>query len=150
MSDVDEVPVMRVFLLVSLPIVVSCAAAPPPASASAGPAKLPAVVASHGQDASPEPGASPEPKSDASEPPERAMAEADGIYRDQLAVPGRDERFSTDRQVAALERAIALYEQFLERAGDDPRYGEAARRSRGRIADARETIAFLKAQGSER
>jgi len=73
-----------------------------------------------------------------------AMRQADGIYRDQLATQGRDERFSTDRQIAALKQAILLYQQFLERAGDDPHYAEAAKRSRERIADAEETLTFLR------
>jgi len=66
------------------------------------------------------------------------------MYRDQLATQGRDERFSTDRQIAALEHAILLYRQFLERAGDDPQYAEAAKRSRERIEDARATLTFLR------
>jgi hypothetical protein len=75
--------------------------------------------------------------------PKRAIALADGIYRDQLAVQGRDERFSTDRQVAELRRAIGLYQQFIERAEGDPTFAEAVKRSRDRIKDAEETIAFL-------
>jgi hypothetical protein len=51
--------------------------------------------------------------------------------------------------VAALERAIALYQQFLERAGDDPRFTEAVKRSRDRIADAKQTIEFLRSQRDE-
>lgn len=83
--------------------------------------------------------------SNAPEPlPTQAMNRADGLYRDQLATQGRDERFSTDRQIAALEQAIRLYQQFLERAGDDPHYAEAARRSRERIEDARTTLIFLR------
>ena len=78
--------------------------------------------------------------------PTDAMQRADAIYRDQLATQGRDERFSNDRQIAALEQAIGLYQQFLERAGDDPHYAEAAKRSRERIDDARATIDFLKQQ----
>jgi hypothetical protein len=139
-SELYEVLGMRVLLAVSLPIVLSCAAAPS-SPARAG-ATSPPLAAG--------PPAPSAPKTAASEPPERAMADADGIRRDQLPVPARYERFATDRQVAALERAIVLYEQFLERAGEDPRYGEAARRSRDRIVDARETIVFLKAQASER
>ena len=78
------------------------------------------------------------------------MAEADALYRDQLATEGRDERFATDRQIAALSRAILLYEQFIDRAGDDPRYAEAVRRSRDRIVDAKATLAFLREGGEAR
>lgn len=83
-------------------------------------------------------------------PAERDMAEADGIDRDQPAVSGQDERFSSDRQIAALKRAIALYQQFLERAGDDPHFAEAVERSRDRIVDAQQTIEFLSSQRDER
>ena len=76
--------------------------------------------------------------------PTDAMHRAGAMYRDQLATQGRDERFSTDRQIAALEHAILLYRQFLERAGDDPQYAEAAKRSRERIEDARATLTFLR------
>jgi len=75
--------------------------------------------------------------------PERTVAEADGVVRDQLAVQGRDPRFSTDRQVVELRRAIVLYEQFIARAEADPRFDEAVRRSRDRVADAKATIDFL-------
>lgn len=75
---------------------------------------------------------------------EGGVAEADAVVRDSLAVPERDERFSVDRQVSELERAIGLYRQFLERAGEDPRFADAVKRSRDRIADAEETIAFLR------
>ena len=61
-----------------------------------------------------------------------------------VASPGPDARFEVTRQVAALERAIELYEMFIERAGDDPRFEEAVRRSRGRIEDAKLTICFLR------
>ena len=77
-------------------------------------------------------------------PPAAAMAQADALYRDQLATQGRDERFSTDRQIAALNQAILLYQQFIDRAGDDPRYAEAVKRSRDRIADAQATLGFLR------
>jgi hypothetical protein len=61
----------------------------------------------------------------------------------ELAAPATDDRFEVARQVAALERSIELYQMFLDRAGDDPRYAEAVRRSKGRIDDARLTICFL-------
>lgn len=133
---------MRLVIGVCLSVIVGCAAAPPPKPALGS---KPAILAA------PSRGATPESDPEAEDvPPERAVAEADGIYRDQLAVPGRDPRFSTDRQVAALKRAIALYEMFLARAGDDPRYEDAAKRSRDRIVDARETIDFLLSQADTR
>src|SRR5262245_23857433 len=93
-------------------LLAGCAhSAEPPKTAHAAPATASVAAGVPGSEAEP-------PRENL--PLERAVAEADGIYRDQLAVPARDERFSTDRQVAALTRAIALYEQFLERAGDDP------------------------------
>jgi len=61
----------------------------------------------------------------------------------ELASPRLDEAFAASRQIAALERSIELYQMFIERAGDDPRFAEAVRRSRGRIDDARVTICFL-------
>jgi hypothetical protein len=81
---------------------------------------------------------------------ENHVAEADGIVRDSLALPGRDDRFSVERQVSELERAIELYRQFIERAGDDPRFGDAVQRSRARIADAEQTIVFLRQQTAAR
>jgi hypothetical protein len=86
----------------------------------------------------------------ASADPAVAMTQADAIYRDQLAVQGRDERFSTDRQVMELRRAIALYQQFIARADGDPRFVEAVKRSHARIQDAEETIAFLLASSDPR
>jgi len=80
--------------------------------------------------------------------PAESVARADSIYRDQLASQGRDERFSTDRQVAELQRAILLYEQFIARAENDPRFAEAVRRSRDRVADARATIDFLRQEAA--
>jgi hypothetical protein len=61
----------------------------------------------------------------------------------ELAAPRNDDRFEVARQLAALERSIELYRMFIERAGDDPRYDEAVRRSRARIDDATVTICFL-------
>jgi len=87
--------------------------------------------------------------SGAQPPTENGVAEADAIVRDSLAVPARDERFSVDRQVSELERAIGLYRQFLERAGDDPRFADAVKRSRERVADAEQTIVFLRQQSDE-
>jgi hypothetical protein len=58
-------------------------------------------------------------------------------------MPRPDDRFAVARQVAALERSIELYQMFIERAGDEPQFAEAVRRSQGRIEDARITICFL-------
>jgi hypothetical protein len=80
--------------------------------------------------------------------PEQALGSADALRRDQLAVGVRDDRFATDRQVAELRKAIALYQQFIDRAAGDPRYLEAVRRSQGRIDDAEQTIAFLLGEGA--
>lgn len=54
-----------------------------------------------------------------------------------------EEPFTVGSQIAALERAIELYQAFIVRAGDDPRYTEAVERSKNRIDDARLTICFL-------
>ena len=70
------------------------------------------------------------------------LAETRRPMRD--VAPSLDGQFEVTRQVAALERSIELYEMFIERAGDDPRFDEAIRRSRGRIDDARLTICFLR------
>ena len=115
----------------------ACSSAPPeparaPASTHTAGAPAPAATTAHANDDLPAP------------PPAAAMAEADALYRDQLATQGRDERFSTDRQIAALNQAILLYQQFIDRAGDDPRYAEAVKRSRDRIADAQATLGFLR------
>ena len=129
-------------LLVVFSLAPACAGtAPPPAqappAASCGPH---APVASNEQ---------PRPAGGAA-PDANSLAEADAIERDALAVPGRDDRFSVDRQVSELERAIALYRQFLERAGEDPRFVDAVKRSRDRISDAEQTIAFLRQQAQGR
>ena len=49
-----------------------------------------------------------------------------------------------DRQIAALERAVVLYREFIERAGDDPIYAEAVKRSRERIRDISDAVPFLR------
>jgi hypothetical protein len=84
-----------------------------------------------------------EPAREAPLDPVQALGTAEAIHRDQLAVGSRDDRFAVDRQVAELRKAIALYQQFIDRAAGDPRYLEAVRRSQGRIDDAEQTIAFL-------
>jgi len=132
---------MRVSLCLCLPLLsVACAGAPPAVARAPSQAAAPAPPA-----ATPASAPATAERAEAV-PPEKAIASADAVYRDQLAIPGRDARFSVDRQIVALERAIDLYKQFLERAGDEPRYAEAAQRSRDRIADAEQTIAFLREQ----
>jgi hypothetical protein len=54
------------------------------------------------------------------------------------------------RTEAALEKALALYGQFIERAGDDASYREAVARSRERIADIEQTLIFLRQGMKER
>lgn len=54
------------------------------------------------------------------------------------------ERFDLERQLALLEQEVRLYTQFLERAGDDPELQPAVLKSRERIADARDTIVYLR------
>lgn len=75
--------------------------------------------------------------------PERALGSAGAIHREQQAIGEQDDRFANDRQVAELRKAIALYQQFIDRAQGDPRYAEAVRRTRQRIDDAEKTIEFL-------
>jgi hypothetical protein len=73
----------------------------------------------------------------------KRSAAGPSVRANELSAPGLDDRFAVARQVTALERSIELYQMFIERAGDDPRYEEAVRRSRARIDDARTTICFL-------
>lgn len=90
-----------------LPCLLACAgAAPapavPPNAAEVAPERLPTR--------------SPATARDAPLDPDEALGTADSIHRDQLAVGARDDRFSTDRQVAELRKAIVLYQQFIDRA----------------------------------
>ena len=84
-------------------------------------------------------------KAEAKAPPVAREADTppEGARTNELAAPAADDRFAVARQVAALERSIELYQMFIERAGEDPQYTEAVRRSEGRIEDARLTICFL-------
>jgi hypothetical protein len=127
------------FALVSL---VACAGSPPPASNPPPTARIEAAPGSSGK---PRPASARETPLD----PEKALGSADALYRDQLAVGARDDRFATDRQVAELHKAIALYRQFIARAEGDPRFEEAVRRSQGRIDDAEKTIDFLLGKDGE-
>ncbi|RYZ07728.1 MAG: hypothetical protein EOO73_10370 [Myxococcales bacterium] len=83
----------------------------------------------------------------ASTPPEPAprdgLAQADLAYISQLGA-SRGGRFDTERQISQLERAVELYAQFLERAAGRPELASAVKKSQERLADARETIDFLK------
>jgi len=76
---------------------------------------------------------------------ESALAAADSAYVSRLG--SRAALFEVDRQVTETTRAIALYERFIELAGDDPRMQDAVRRSRERISDLREAIGFILEQG---
>ncbi len=83
------------------------------------------------------PGETPSPvANDVEQAPARARS-------NELAAPAIDDRFGVAGQVAALERSIELYQAFIVRAGDEPQFAEAVRRSQGRIEDARLTICFL-------
>lgn len=51
-----------------------------------------------------------------------------------------------EQEDAALRKAAVLYREFIDRAGSDPTYAEAVRRSRERIADI-ETILRFREEG---
>jgi hypothetical protein len=106
------------------------------AAACAGAAPPPAAPVAPG----------PAPESAALPPasPAEVLAEADEAYASRLAA-ARGGRFDTERQIGVLEQAVLLYSQFLERAEGRPELEPAVRKSRDRIADARETIEFLRA-----
>lgn len=76
-------------------------------------------------------------------PSVKSSAAGHSVRANELSAPGLDDGFAVTRQVTALERSIELYQMFIERAGDDPQYEEAVRRSRTRIDDAKITICFL-------
>jgi hypothetical protein len=75
-------------------------------------------------------------------PPRETLAEADRAYDSQLGI-ARGGHFDEERQIAVLQQAILLYTQFLERAAGKPEMEPAVRKSRERIADAKQTIIFL-------
>jgi hypothetical protein len=54
-----------------------------------------------------------------------------------------DAESEVEAQVRALRQAIALYGQFIERAGHQPEMQDAVQRSKERIEDAQATIEFL-------
>ena len=117
-------------------------------SASADPPRTP--VATRASDAHATAAAARAPSSRATGAPlsTASMGDTEAIAREQRATEQRDERFSVQRQVAALERSVLLYREFIERAGDDPRYAEAVKRSRERIRDATDTLLFLREDAS--
>jgi len=138
---------LRALVLALLSFPAACGSAPsePARAPSAAPTAATANPSPRAaNDAEPAATLAPNSSSSQAPLPTDAMKQADAIYRDQLATQGRDDRFSTDRQAAALERAILLYRQFLDRAGDDPRYADAVKRSRERIQDAEEGLTFLR------
>jgi hypothetical protein len=52
--------------------------------------------------------------------------------------------------IRTLRRAASLYATFIEKAGQDPSYADAVRRSRERLADIEQTIDFLEKGLAER
>lgn len=85
-----------------------------------------------------------QPTASQEQTPSATLERAEQLYTEQLGASGRDDRY-TDHQIARLREAIVLYEQFIERAGDDPAFAAAVERSRERIEDAKLTIEFLMA-----
>lgn len=55
-----------------------------------------------------------------------------------------------ERTIRDLRQAQGLFETFIVKAGDDPKYDEAVRRSRERIEDIKVEIAFLEQGIAER
>ena len=55
-----------------------------------------------------------------------------------------------ERTIRDLRQAKGLFETFIAKAGDDPKYVEAVQRSRERIEDIRVEIAFLEQGIAER
>jgi hypothetical protein len=58
------------------------------------------------------------------------------------ATNATNDRAAVEYQIAMLRKEIALYRQFIERAGEDPHYREPVQKSRERIEDAENTIAL--------
>ncbi len=50
-----------------------------------------------------------------------------------------------EQEDAILRKAASLYQEFIDRAGNDPAYAEALQRSRERIADLEEILRFRQA-----
>ncbi len=58
---------------------------------------------------------------------------------------------SADRRVIdELEKALVLYQDFIDRAGSDDRYEQAVLRSRERMQDIHDTLEFMKHGIAER
>jgi hypothetical protein len=51
---------------------------------------------------------------------------------------------------ASLRKAALLYQEFIDRAGSDPSYAEAVRRSRERISDIQAILRFREEGRRER
>jgi hypothetical protein len=107
-----------------------------PAPASPSPARSQPVASAVAETEAPAPA------------PAAQLAEADQLYTSQLGA-SRAGQFETDHQVAALKRAVLLYQQFIERAEGQPEMAAAVRRSRERIRDLCETALFLREGGDK-
>lgn len=119
--------------MMPLVFVVACGASPgPPRAAGSAP-----VVSLRNTEPAPEGSA-------ASVEPAETLQQADRAYDSQLGL-ARGGQFDVERQIAVLEQSVLLYTQFLERAEGRPELQPAVRRSRERIDDAEQTIAFLRA-----
>src|SRR5882724_5659449 len=90
------------------------------------------------------PPAAPPAESTAPLEPAETLARADQAYDSQLGL-ARGGHFDTERQISVLRQAVLLYGQFLERAEGRAELEPAVRKSRERMADAKETILFLQA-----
>jgi hypothetical protein len=55
-----------------------------------------------------------------------------------------------DHALRELRHARSLFETFIEKAGDDPRFSEAVRRSHDRVADIAVMIDFIESGQRER
>ena len=117
-------------MLLTFMAAAGCAAQPPPAPRQA------TGVSTLAADPPAEAGKSLEPS--------EALAQADQAYDSQLGAL-RGGHFDTERQITVLKQAVLLYGQFLERAEGRAELEPAVRKSRERMADAKETINFLEA-----
>jgi hypothetical protein len=113
-------------------------------AASADPPRTPFVASSRATQAITGAAKGPSPRASGAPLPTASMLDPATIASQPRANAGRDGRFSVERQVVALERALLLYQEFIARAGDDPRYAEAVKRSRDRMRDAKDTLVFLR------
>jgi hypothetical protein len=75
----------------------------------------------------------------------KSQAPADQAYVAQLSLE-QSEQFEVYRQITELQHAVQLYRQFLERAEGRPELLPAVRKARERIADATDTLKFLRQQ----